>query len=51
MFVNFHEMYKTTKAIRFVAGSFSSVEMRAQGRSGGVEAAREGGHKGEQRRD
>lgn len=25
MFVNFHEMYKTTKAIRFVAARFPSA--------------------------
>ena len=46
MFVNFHEMYKTTKAIRFVAGSFSSVEMRVQGwREGGGRGGR-GSQKG-----
>lgn len=36
MFVNFHEMYKTTKAIRFVAARFPLLKCAPRG---GLEGA------------
>lgn len=35
MFVNFHEMYKTTKAIRFVAARFPLLKCALTGGEGG----------------